>query len=292
MFRIGIIVILIVAIAIGTVLVTSGRFQLAPKASEEKLGQFPQNVVITNVTDKSLTISYFTPKKPVQTKVSYGKGGNTDKTQYDDRGDAVIPRYTHHVTLKGLEANTEYTVKIEAVHEGYPENNLVKVKTAGPVSSPEGDSSGDGIIFKGAAKSTTGVGSEDGIVYLKVENGQYLSTYLSKNGRWQIPLIDYRNDGLGEIEELDIFDEVDILAVAGIEGYGYYGTLLMDRDNSITIVLGEHRLPLFKVQFPGNTDDSDDKSGKSSASSSEKRSGGGIGAFFGIIWSYISGIFN
>src|SRR5690242_19455533 len=106
------IILLLIGIILGVSLV-SHPVLFFPKAAPSFT---PEEVTISNIADSSFTVSWMTS---VKTKglITYGTKEPTGSTEIDDRSDTE--GYTHHVTLKKLEPNTNYLFKIVSGSNSY-----------------------------------------------------------------------------------------------------------------------------------------------------------------------------
>src|SRR3989344_8406201 len=102
--------ILLIAIGIGitTYLVKSGVI-LTIKADPTDTAQ---NIRISNVTDKSFTVS-FTTEALVIGSINFGKDKNLGQTALDDRDQGVLKEHKiHYVSVKNLDSSTNYYFSI------------------------------------------------------------------------------------------------------------------------------------------------------------------------------------
>ncbi len=72
----------------------------------------PQNIIVSNITEDSVTIS-FTTASPATSFITYGLQNPKEQTVLDDRDtDKPTARLTHYVTIKNLSGQTNYQYKI------------------------------------------------------------------------------------------------------------------------------------------------------------------------------------
>lgn len=255
MLRIILIFLLIIAIGVGVYLVGQ-RTNLLPKAAETS---FPGDVLISNVTDTSFNVSWFTPEKAQAQFISYGENqNNLDKQASDDRDNGTIKeRYTHYVTLKELKAETTYYFKIGQDSSG----KVFKQNTAKSLTStPPPDKS-----FFGTAKDEKDSKADEGVIYLLVENGQLLSSPINQ-GFWAISLSGVRNRELTDYLALQPENYVEIFAQAGLSGQGYTKVFGFAKRNSLNILLTNGRVPFFGIKL-GNFGQINSNNSKSATSS-------------------------
>lgn len=148
----------------------------------------PERVVISNVSDKSFTVSW-TTKSLVVGYISVGKQGQQSGERLADDRDknAVSPAQAsvHYVTAEGLEADTAYTFKIGSGGGGlYDQNGSpFAVKTAPALNNMPTSDVAQGIVFLRANKPASGV-----VVYTQLPGAQMASALTSQTGNWIIPL--------------------------------------------------------------------------------------------------------
>jgi len=117
----------------------------------------PKNVLVSNITSSSLTVSWVTEKKTDGYVVTVING--TEQSPITDiRGDDK--RVTHSVVLKSLEPSTEYTFIILSDGKKFKNKGSVEFKftTAAVAENPISPS----YVFG----SITGEGADDAIVYV------------------------------------------------------------------------------------------------------------------------------
>lgn len=261
-------IVLIIGLIAGISMVTTGNYSFKGRAQVLDHNVYPKKPLITNITENSMTISYFTPIKAVKTQVSYGKNGTMEYVAYDDRGDDYNkPRYTHYVTLKGLDPGTEYFVRIdETGPEPFLEYTYIKQKTLSPIKGAQ-----KSITFTGTVHPKYEKTVNEGIIYLNVHNGQYMSASLGKDGKFSIPLGGYRTDDLGSYHELRNEVPTDLMAVTGLQGYAFHYTTVEGSKKPADIYLENYRVPFSKVQLGEEPSDQN---------------------WFQIVWGYIKNFFN
>lgn len=278
-----ILILLILGILLGVYLVTSGNFKLFSRAEETvKFKDFPVDPIITNVTDTSFTISYFTPNKAVPTEVVFTKDGEQVYLVEDDRGSS--PRYTHHVALTGLEPNTEYFAKIKSDDEKYPKNEYLVQSTAGPASGEPG-----GGKFFGSTETSSGGKSSDSIAYLKTESGQLISVATDPNsGDWRFDLSTLRTKDFSGFYQVQNVDPVDILIVSGTDGVGLVKTMGYGRGVPLKIISESERVPFYRMQLGEPVSPGESQSGQGGASDEDSKGG----SFFDAIWVWVRKFFG
>ena len=182
----------------------------------------PEKIQITNITDRSLTISWIT-KRPIKGYVLYGKrkwqivipvlNFLTAKRVADDHRKTET---VHHVTLKNLEPETPYYLRIIS---GIRQYDLGVIST-GPVlenlSSPS-------PVF-GQVLEKDGRLAENIIIYLKIkgEKGESteLSTLTNEDGFWSLDLANLRIKDLKDSFSYTENDREYLFAEGGEKGSG------------------------------------------------------------------------
>jgi hypothetical protein len=281
-------IVLIVGITTAVLLVTSGKYKLFSQASnEDSTVMFPKGVIVSNVTDSSFSITYFTPNKPRNTKVYISKDHKTIGVEGGDyRGGDV--RHTHYVSFTNLQPNTEYYVKIDSPDEPI-KNDYIVQKTA----SKLGANKSKGVkSFSGRINNTLGFGHSDSLVYFKSENGQFLSTTVDPSGKWKFDLSNHRKSDLSDYLEINKVNQIDILAIAGVDGVAYMKTLGLGADKETVLQLEQPRVPFYGLKLGTLDNSASDLSPAVSAvvqaSQNEKKGGG----FFETVWFNIKNFFG
>lgn len=286
MVKIVIIITLILGIIMAVVLVTTGSLKLFSNASEDgaDLVQYPPDALITNITDTSFTIVYFTPHEPVETKVSVGTDPKVmEKLAGDDRGSGS--RHIHYVTLKNLQPDSTYYVLIEPGVTDPLRNEFIEQKTAPKLS---GINFARIESFFGRVIGKLDPDFTDNVVFFKTENGQTLSMFTDDKGSFKFDLKNYRTRDLTEYYPVSKIDEVDFLAIGSLDGVSYLKTYGYGNENEIELPLEMPRIPFYMLQLgePGS-----DRA-ELPASDSAKTARGESRNFFETIWIYIKNFFS
>ena len=170
----------------------------------------PYDVHFTNITDNSLSVSWFTsiPSSGLAV-ISYD---SHELTFLDDLDSDNIqrPRYTHYVTIKDLKENTSYSIRIAGSDPRCKNNDLCPTftqKTAPKIAPIYTLPPARGSIVTNDNKPAEGA-----IVYLVLGQNLPLSGRVDSAGLWVIPLTNLRSqDFLTRIEPKDN-DTVQITA--------------------------------------------------------------------------------
>lgn len=209
---IGILVIL-VGIIFTTILARTGTI-FTGNASPPST---PKNITITNVTDKSATVSYLTDDRVVGT-LSYGESKNTEKTALDDRDQlsGQVSEYRiHNFTLNNLKPETQYFFSITSKNEKFLNNgDLFSIKTGVSIEDQPNDIKpvvGKLILPSGAAPS-------EGIVYFGTMGAQNFSSLVKADGSYIIPLNSVRKADLSSFFDFASSSDIKIVAIGdGLE---------------------------------------------------------------------------
>ncbi len=180
--------VLVIALVIGTVAFTlqGGPSVFAPRASSEET---PKKVKVTNVSDTSFTVSFFTDGKTAGF-VKYGAEDKNLKSQASDDRDQLtgnISQYNmHHITVRGLQpATTYFYVLGTGSNKEIFDNNGTpfKITTAKKAGSPPAAKTAYGTVLE-----ASGGPAEGAVVYLTVEGAGEMSSLVKNSGSWAIPL--------------------------------------------------------------------------------------------------------
>jgi len=142
-----------------------------------------QDVHLTNITDNSFTVSWFTDI-PTSGVINISNGSYS-QTLLDDLDSDNIqrPRLTHHITAKNLKENTVYTIKL--INNEY---SIFTQKTAPKIASVYSLPPVRGTLLDMNNKPAEGA-----IVYLVVGKNLPLSGRVDSAGLWVIPLSNLRS---------------------------------------------------------------------------------------------------
>ena len=171
---------------------------------------------LTNVGDKQFTVTWISDAAEVG-QVNWGTDpGTLDQTADDDRG-AATSDDTHHVTIQGLAANTDYYYEIVSGGVTYDNGGAPYQVTTGP-----------GLAFVLPATVITGtVYLMDGttpalgaIVYLQVgaASSQWLSATSNAAGTWAMPIDAIRTDDFQAYYAYTDASPLTLEGLGGVEG--------------------------------------------------------------------------
>lgn len=229
--------ILFIGAGAGVILVGSG-VDFLPRAGPE---YSPKNLQITNVTDRSFTVSWVTDEAAVGF-IKYGSSPSLTTTVTDDRdqltGDTGSFR-AHHITVRGLSANTTYYFKIGSGssqslydNQGQP----YQVTTGVTLGTPETSET-----IYGKVETQAGTPAEGTVVYVRLPNAAPLSTLVKSSGSWAVTLSTARTTQLDKYVKYDLDTEQVAIELIGTDGQITTGTTDTSNDQPVpTITLGEN----------------------------------------------------
>lgn len=187
----GALILLIVGIAITTFFAQNG----VPFIGRATPSTLPENVKVTNITDRSFTVTFTTPDKTASV-VSYGTDKNLSETTLDDRDKktgSIAPYLVHQITIPNLQPNTTYYFSITNGQDTYLDNgNPYQTQTA-PALGAENPNA---FVVSGTILFANQTERPQGIIYVSLENSQILSALSEDNGTFRIPLATIRTKDL------------------------------------------------------------------------------------------------
>ncbi len=167
--------VLILGLALGVVLVNNRQYFVL-RADPVVI---PKNVRISNITDKSLTVSWVTDKA----SLGFVRVYSTNKLfpmVYGEQN--VHPKLTHYVTLNNLDKDTNYTFTVVSNgQEFYNNDSLWAAKTRLskiPVSS----------VISGSVVKDNALPAADSLVYVTVNGTDFYSTVTDESGSWHLSI--------------------------------------------------------------------------------------------------------
>lgn len=186
--------VLVVALVAGLVFFGSGTGVFAPRATPQTT---PKNILVTNVTDKSFTVSFYTDEA-TPGFVKYGTSADSVKNQMGDDRDqlsgVVAPYSLHHITVRGLEPGMNYFYVVGTGSNSTFDSNgtAFQIKTAAKSSAPPPASK----TIYGSVSNPGGTPAEGSIVYFSMPGVGDLSSLVRSSGSWAISLASARTADL------------------------------------------------------------------------------------------------
>lgn len=154
-----------------------------------------QNIMLTNITEDSVTISWQT-SSATSSFIMFGQDNPNEQTVLDDRDNDFTdkagpkPRLFHYATLKNLLPKTVYQFKIVS---GKTTSAVNKVQTAGPVTNISPFAPIIGSVLDGNTPLN------DGIVYLSIGETTTQSSLVKPGGNFLLPFSHIRKADLSDI---------------------------------------------------------------------------------------------
>lgn len=187
-------IVLVVALMGGIVLVGSDTAQVfSPRATPQTT---PKEIKVTNVTDDSFTVSFVTDDATAGF-IKYGtEDGKLNSQISDDRDQlsGTIGEYKlHHVTVRGLTANTSYYYVLGTGSRSTFDNNgsAFTLKTAQKAGVPSAAKTIYGSIVTAAGGPADGA-----VVYISAPGMGEMSALVKSSGSFAAPLSNARtSDG-------------------------------------------------------------------------------------------------
>lgn len=219
--------ILAIGVVAGVFLVQS-RQLFSPAAAPEET---PQQIRITNISDKSFTVSWVTESR-TQGFVSYGRSADLGSVAQDQNPAAA---FLHHIEVTGLSPTTTYFFKVGSGKNIFDnDGEPYRVTTATSLGSvPSSD-----IIF-GSVQDANGESAQGAIVYLTASGISPLSATVDSSGNWTIPLSTALSLNLSSYATYDEATRLQIFVQAG-EGQFASATVLVAGARPVPpIILGQ-----------------------------------------------------
>lgn len=176
-----------------TNIVIKNQTNLKSKASDSEK---PQNIKITNISDKSFTVTYQT-EALITGSVSYGNDKKLGESELDDADKekgSFSPKKIHSITIKKLLPSTKYYLAIISGSNTFLNNGISFEATTG--SDISSSSSAKEAVAKGKVVLPNGNAPSEALVYLITDGSQLLSATAAKDGKFSLSLKDLRTDDL------------------------------------------------------------------------------------------------
>ena len=156
--------------------------------SQVSAQETPQNIVITNITHESATVSWQTPVTTFG-YITFGKDATSEQTALDQRDkEGKKERKLHYVILQGLESDTTYKFKV--ISDKFVSQEPLSLTTAAASSSQNGYKPIIGnVVLKDEPLLS-------GVVYLSANSLSDQSALLGSFGSFIIPISLARKEDL------------------------------------------------------------------------------------------------
>lgn len=220
----------------------------------------PQDVVTSNVSDNSFTVSWVTGKEALSF-VKWGTSQNSLDKKEDGAGKK--PVFVHSISISALSPNTNYFFKINSGGNDFDDDGKPWEVLTGPALAPPEKTN----LVSGSVLTATGAPVADALVFLSVGGGAILSTTTSQNGNWVIPLSQARIQNFSAFANInDATTLLDIVVNAGPTGFATAQIFPQSARSAPPIILGEVNdfknapvsssagQPKAQVQVPGQTE--------------------------------------
>ncbi len=223
------IVLIAIGIGVTTFLVREGGiFSIRAGPSHD-----PQEVRISNVTENSFTVSYYTEDK-VTGALSFGDSSSLSQSALDDRdqNSGSINSYKiHNITIRNLKPETKYYFSIISSNDTYLNNtNPFEATTGIAIDSPPQQQN----PMSGKLMLPTGVSPGEAIVYLTTENSQVISTLSKKDGTFLLPLNSLRTSDFASYFKLEKGQILKLLAFG--DGLKSNAVLLSEQSDPVPFI--------------------------------------------------------
>lgn len=161
----------------------------------------PTNVSISNITNSSFTVSY-TTSEAVIGSINYGKDGQVGSLALDVRdtsSGAPSSHFIHYFTISQLSPTSTYYFSIDSSGNSYLNNGSFYTVTTGPTISQSPQNS---ETVKGSVVLEGGGTPQEAIVTISSGTSQLLSSLVSTDGTYSIPLTGLRTQNLQSYQTL------------------------------------------------------------------------------------------
>lgn len=261
------IVTFILVLIVGVYLIGYSRSFITKGSSENP----PQETKITNISDNSFTVSWYTADKS-SGLVYFGEESGVLINPVNDIRNTVNGEnelfYTHYFLIENLKPQKKYYFQILSDSKTY--NNSGKpyeVTTAVEKPLPQSD------ITQGKILTSQNEAANGAIVYLSMANTTMQSSLTDNEGNWMIPLSTARTNDLQDFTNYDNSSQIIELFIRGNSKYSNV-TLSTSQDNPTPdIILGENYnfLSVVPTQIPSSilTQQSNLSAGSSNSASLE-----------------------
>lgn len=188
----------------------------------------PQDVKISNSTDKSVTISYATSEQATGA-LSLGTTKSFGQTIFDDRDKTTPQPHTiHFFTVKNLTPQTTYYFSITSGDTTFSQQPEPYAFTTASVLTPLHPTN---MTITGKVVLPNGESPPEALVYAQPTNGQLLSVLTDSQGRYHFHLDTIRDKTLSQY--LDVSGKT-IFAVSVIAGQlTSHVTYILEKTNTI-----------------------------------------------------------
>jgi len=230
---------IVIGIGVTSYLVQIGAIPFLKAAPTEN----PENIRITNITDTSFSLTYSTPAQVIGSVTinkdpNIASGGQVFLDDRDQPTGIPTPYMLHSITIRNLQAKTQYYFSILSGQTTYLNNNSPFTITTGSTISdqPSSEDPLSGLIISPSSDKLS-----EGLVYVTIDGGQTLSALVKSSGIYIVPLNTIRTQDLTGYMKLTGDTKIQLLATDG--------TL-----TSRALILASRRNPVPTVTLSNNYD--------------------------------------
>ena len=173
----------------------------------------PKEMLISNISDSSFTVSWVT-EKATTGFIQYGTSAEFGNSLQDDREDGLRDRHTHYVTIKKLKPDTLYYYQIVSGVDTYPSKGKPYQQKTAPtlVTTPNITTPIYGKVSLPGNQTP-----KEGIIYLLPKNGTTIASPVV-NGNWILTVDNSRTLDLKDNLKFNQGDMMDAYVEGGSEG--------------------------------------------------------------------------
>lgn len=187
--------VLVAGLVVGSILFSQGTGVFSPRATPETT---PKLVKITNVTDRSFSVSFLT-EESTTAFIKYGTEPDRLNLQAGDDRDQLygtVKDYSvHHISASSLEQKTKYYFVIGTNNGALYDDNGEPFEV---ITSVRGGTPPEAKTIFGSVTTPQGGPAAGSIVYAKLDEAGELSQLVQESGSWAIALSNARKqDGSG-----------------------------------------------------------------------------------------------
>jgi len=193
--------VLFLIFSLGTIgFLSSNAILFGTKAATDNT---PKNVKISNISDSSFTVSYFTDSNTTGS-ISYGETQTPDKVALDDRDkETSAEHFVHYVTVKNLKPSTKYFLTITSGAKTFLNKDVpYETTTTDEFQTflPEE------FLLKGKVTLEDGSIPTEAIAYVSSKSSENLAALINTKGEYNIDISSLPDVSSDTVLDLQIFD--------------------------------------------------------------------------------------
>lgn len=176
------IILLVIGLLIAGWFVTTGIIFTGRAIS----GNTPQSITVTNITDRSFTVTYLTENSVLGT-VSYGEGQEAIVAvdDRDQKSGQPQPHRVHSISVRNLKPNTSYSFSITSGGKQINDNGKPFSTKTGPHLE---NNDTEPHMVTGKVVTQEDKAPSEGIIMITPDGGQTLTTLLKNDGTYSLSL--------------------------------------------------------------------------------------------------------